>query len=364
MPEIEVTLERHSYPILIEPGALGKVGTLVAERLAPQSVLVVSHPQIAARHGRAVMESLAGAGVSATMALVPPGDRTKSLRMASRLIDQAIACRLERSSAILALGGGVVGDLAGFVASIYLRGVAFVQVPTSLLAQVDASVGGKTAVNHPAGKNLIGSFYQPRLVVIDPHVLQTLPRRELRSGLAEMIKHGVILDANYFQSLEATMPLLLRRDPEALTDAILGSCRLKAGIVATDEREAGLRALLNYGHTFGHALEAVTGFRRYKHGEAVSIGMEMAAMLAQQIGVLAEGEADRQRALLRAAGLPVALRGRMAFNTEALLTAMQMDKKVSGGRNRFVLARRIGEGFVASDVPPDAVRAVCERFLG
>ncbi|MDH7571887.1 MAG: 3-dehydroquinate synthase family protein, partial [Armatimonadota bacterium] len=245
----------------------------------------------------------------------------------------------------------------------YLRGVAFVQIPTSLLAQVDASVGGKTAVNHRAGKNLIGTFYQPRLVVADPVVLRTLPKRELRSGLAEIVKHGMVLSAPYFHRMEELMPALLRRDVEALTEAVAGSCQLKAAVVAADERESGERALLNYGHTFGHALEAVTAFRRFRHGEAVSLGMEMAASLACDLGLLAPEAAAAQRRLLQAAGLPVALRGRPPCNTAQLLDAMRYDKKVARGRLRFVLARGIGRGEVRADVPEATVSAVCDRFL-
>lgn len=363
MPVVTVSLGERSYPIVIETGSLARVGALVAEQIRPPSALIVSNPQIAEHYAQSVVSSLEGAGIPVSLALVRPGDRAKTMRNAERLINEAVAHHLERSSAIIALGGGVVGDLAGFVAAIYLRGVSFVQIPTSLLAQVDASVGGKTAVNHPAGKNLVGAFHQPRLVVIDPLVLDTLPARELRCGLAEMIKHGVILSADYFLELEEQMSALLRRNKDALTAAVAGSCELKAAIVAADEREAGRRALLNYGHTFGHAIEALTGFGRYKHGEAVSLGMEMAAMLAQDLGMLSAEDADRQRALLQAAGLPVRLRGALGFDCDALLAAMRHDKKVQHGRLRLVLPCRIGEGRVVGDVPEEAVRNICDRFL-
>lgn len=363
MPTVKVELGRRSYPIVVEAGALRRAGRLIAEQVAPHNVLVVSNPAIAVQHADPLLHSLAEAGIPAHLTLVPPGDRAKSLRNAARLIDVAVARQLERSSAIVALGGGVIGDLAGFVASVYLRGVSLVQVPTSLLAQVDASVGGKTAVNHPSGKNLVGTFYQPRLVVIDPGVLDTLPVRELRAGLAEMIKHGVILDGAYLTLLEANLPALLRRDHAAMTTAVVGSCALKAAVVAADEREAGRRALLNYGHTFGHALEAATAFRRYKHGEAVSIGMEMAARLAQDLGMLSREDAGRQHRLLDAAGLPTRLRGRLPFTAADLLQAMQLDKKVAQGRLRYVLPEGIGCGRVRDDVATPAVAAVLDRFL-
>lgn len=363
MAVVNVPLGERAYPIVVEPGALARAGDLVAEQVGPPSALVVSNARIARHYAPPLLASLDARGIRASLTLIPPGDRAKSLRTASRVIDQAVAQRLERASAIIALGGGVVGDLAGFVAAIYLRGVSFVQVPTSLLAQVDASVGGKTAVNHPAGKNLIGAFHQPRLVVIDPAVLDTLPARELRSGLAEMIKHGVVLDGAYFTLLEQRMPELLRRDREAMTAAIVGSCALKAAVVVADEREAGRRALLNYGHTFGHALEAVTRFTRYTHGEAVALGMEMAARLAVQLGMLSAADAERQRALLQAAGLPVRLRGAAGFGTSELLAAMTHDKKVARGQVRFVLPRCLGSGEVVEDVPMSLVAAVCEAFL-
>jgi 3-dehydroquinate synthase len=363
VPIVTVSLADRSYPIVIEPGSLSRVGAFMAEYARPHGVLVVSNPAIAEQYGELVLASLQAVGIPACMALVPPGDRAKSLRNAERLIDRAVAERLDRTSAVLALGGGVIGDLAGFVAAIYLRGVSFIQVPTSLLAQVDASVGGKTAVNHRAGKNLVGCFHQPRLVVIDPCVLETLPRREVGAGLAEMVKHGVILDASYFIRLESGMRRLRALDQDELTEAIAGSCALKASVVAADEREAGRRALLNYGHTFGHALETVTCYRRYKHGEAVALGMEMAAMLSQDLGLLSHEDALRQRELLRAAGLPVAVKRASHITVDGLLAAMEHDKKVVRGRLRFVLAKRIGAGFVADDIPVDAVRSVCRRFL-
>jgi len=363
VPVVTVSLADRSYPIVIEAGCLSRLGRLIAEHARPHGVLVVSNPAIADRYGEVVMGALDEAGIRASMTLVPAGDRAKSLRNAERVIDRAVAERLERSSAIVALGGGVIGDLAGFVAAIYLRGVSFIQVPTSLLAQVDASVGGKTAVNHRAGKNLVGCFHQPRLVVIDPCVLETLPKREVGAGLAEMVKHGVILDADYFARLERGMPRLRTLDRDELSEAIAGSCALKASVVAADERETGRRALLNYGHTFGHALETVTCYRRYKHGEAVALGMEMAAMLSRDLGLLSQEDALRQRQLLRAAGLPVAVKPGGQISVDRLLAAMEHDKKVARGRLRFVLATRIGAGVVADDIPIDAVRSVCRRFL-
>jgi 3-dehydroquinate synthase len=272
--------------------------------------------------------------------------------------DQLAAHRLERQSFIVALGGGVVGDLAGFLAAIYLRGVPFVQVPTTLLAQVDSSVGGKVGVNLKAGKNLVGAFHQPRFVLCDLQTLHSLPSREFRAGLAEVIKYGVIYDAPFFARLERDLPKLLRRDPKVLADVVVRCCEIKAEVVRQDETETGLRAILNFGHTIGHAIENISGYGKYLHGEAISIGQVAAAHLSVELTGLPAEESARIENLFRRAGLPIAIKLSRAARAR-LLTAMQLDKKVSGGEIKFVLARRIGQVETGQQVPS----AVIEKIL-
>jgi 3-dehydroquinate synthase len=272
--------------------------------------------------------------------------------VASRGWDALLAAGLDRGSTVVALGGGAVGDLAGFVAATYMRGINFVQLPTTLLAQVDASSGGKTAIDHPKAKNLIGVFHQPRLVLADTAVLATLPDREYRSGFAEVIKHGIVLDAAYFADLEASCGPLLAREIDTLTRVVAGSCRLKAHVVESDEQEAALRAVLNYGHTIGHAVEAATGYARWTHGEAVSLGIAAEARLAERLGVGSRETANRQIELLRAVGLPVRDSG---APPSAVLEALGRDKKSREGRVPFVLAPEIGRFTVVFDVPREAV---------
>jgi 3-dehydroquinate synthase len=274
--------------------------------------------------------------------------------------DALLTAGLDRSSTVLALGGGAVGDVAGFVAATYMRGINFVQIPTTVLAQVDASIGGKTAIDHPRAKNVVGAFHQPRLVVTDPDIVRTLPDREFRSGLAEMVKHGVVLDASYFAELEREAPALCVRDLPALESAIAGSCRLKAGVVERDEREAELRAALNYGHTIGHALEAATSFGRWTHGEAVALGMTAEARLAERLGVARNETVSRQERLLIALGLPVRV---TTVNVEGVLQAIGHDKKARDGRVPFVLSPAIGRFQIVRDVKQEDVRAVVESLV-
>lgn len=351
---IPVRLGARSYDIVVEPGALGTVGTrLAALRVGSRAAVVTSAP-IRELHGKAVIESLERAGFVTTLVEVPDGETSKSLAVAEECWDRFLQLGLDRSSTVLALGGGAVGDLAGFVSATYMRGTNFVQVPTTVLAQVDASIGGKTAIDHPRAKNLIGAFHQPRLVVVDPAAVKTLPEREFRSGLAEVIKHGIVLDEGYFVELERHVPAILARDLDVLTGVIGGSCRLKASVVERDEREAELRAVLNYGHTVGHALEAVTGYERWAHGEAVSLGIVAAARLAERLG-LADGETvERQVRLLQAVGLPVRTE---PIDTDAVLAAVARDKKARDGRVPFVLSPRIGAYRVVHDVAAEDVRA-------
>jgi 3-dehydroquinate synthase len=359
MIEIPVQLGARSYPILVGAGALASVGSELTRRNVGRKVVVVSDSVIAALHGEPVLKGLREAGFDTLPVSVPEGEDAKRLETASQLWDRLLDAGCDRTSTVVALGGGAVGDLAGFVAATYMRGMNFVQVPTTLLAQVDASIGGKTAIDHPRGKNLIGAFHQPRIVVVDPVTLTTLPDREFRSGLAEVIKHGIVLDAGYFEALEADVPSLLARDLPTLERVVAGSCRLKAQVVERDEREAELRWVLNYGHTIGHALEAVTGFRRWAHGEAVSLGIAAESRLAERLGIASAETAERQLHLLRAVGLPVK---ELDIEPAAVTDALTRDKKSRDGRVSFVFAPAIGSFRIVTDVPPEAVRQVLEEL--
>ena len=297
-------------------------------------------------------------GLKPIVLALPDGERTKSLKWVARVLNELLRRRYERKAWLVALGGGVVGDLAGFAASIYLRGIPFVQVPTTLVAQVDASIGGKTGVNHLLGKNLIGTFYQPKLVLIDPGALRTLPPREYRAGLAEVIKYGVIADAEFFEFLERGMAQILKLEPAALHRVIRTSCAIKAAVVAEDEREGDRRRILNFGHTVGHALETLGGYRRYTHGEAVAIGMVVAARLAERLGLAGASVGMRIRALIERTGLPADLPPRSA---PALLRALRQDKKVQDRRIHFVLPDRIGHVIVRPVEEPEIRRVLAAR---
>ena len=358
MTEVRVELGPRSYPIYIASGSLKELGKIAGRYLTGKRVLVVTNPVVAGFHGGTVKQSLAGAGFTVCEAEIPDGEEFKNLSTVAGLYDKALEGGLERGDAVLALGGGVVGDVAGFVAATYMRGVPFVQVPTTLLAQVDSSVGGKVGVNHPRGKNIIGAFYQPKFVLIDPDTLSTLPPREVRAGLAEVIKYGVIWDAAFFSWLETNIIQVLSLEPAALEYAIATSCRIKAAVVSADEKEEGMRAILNFGHTVGHALEAVTGYQRFVHGEAVAVGMVAAARLAVRLGYLTPAEVGRMAALLSRTGLPQAVPPNII--PEALLEAMHRDKKVARGRLTFVLPEAIGRVRIVQGVPEEEVRAALE----
>jgi 3-dehydroquinate synthase len=307
------------------------------------------------------MAGLEAAGLSVTVLEVPDGEAAKTLGVAEHCWDRLLAAGADRTSTVLALGGGAVGDLAGFVAATYMRGANFVPLPTTVLAQVDASIGGKTAIDHPKAKNLIGAFYQPRLVVVDPAVVLTLPDRDFRSGLAEIVKHGVVLDAAYFDDVERSATALGARDLPTLTRIIGGSCRLKASVIQRDPEEKGeWRFALNYGHTIGHALEAATRFETWTHGEAVALGMVAEARLAERLGVADAGTTRRQETLLRGLGLPVRA---PAVDAEAVLAAITHDKKARDGRVPFVLAPSIGAFRVVYDVAPADVRAALASIV-
>lgn len=352
---ISVNLGPRSYTIVVEPGALGTVGARLRALGVGSRAILVTDAAIVRLHGDSVTKGLEGAGFSVTVLKVPSGEGAKTLAVAERCWDRLLAAGADRTSTVLALGGGAVGDLAGFVAATYMRGVNFVQLPTTVLAQVDASIGGKTAIDHPKAKNLIGAFHQPRLVVVDPAVARTLPDREFRSGLAEIVKHGIVLDSDYFEDVERSAAALLNRDLETLTRIIGGSCRLKAGVIERDpEEKSELRYALNAGHTIGHALEAVTRFETWTHGEAVALGLVAEAHLAERLGLATSATTRRQEALLSAVGLPVRA---PAVDAEAVLKAITHDKKARDGRVPFVLAPAVGAFRVVYDIGPDDVRA-------
>lgn len=345
---LTVELGSRSYPIVIGDGLLAG-GYDLAATLRAADCLVVSNDTVEPLWGDKLRACLQGCEHS-TLSL-PDGEQYKTLDTVEAIIDSLVFNEARRDTTLIGLGGGVIGDMTGFAAACYMRGVDFIQVPTTLLAQVDASVGGKTGVNHPEGKNLIGAFHQPRLVLIDTDTLQTLPEREFRAGLAEVIKHGLIADAAYAGWIEDNMQALLARDNVALARAILRSCEIKAAIVAEDERESGVRALLNFGHTFAHAIESTAGYGSWLHGEAVAAGMVMAA----EVSRLDNAERSRVTAILKAAGLPTRP---PAVGAQALAEAMAMDKKVEGGRQRLVLLDGIGSAAVTSDYDEAALAAV------
>ncbi|HSG89877.1 MAG TPA: 3-dehydroquinate synthase [Pseudomonadales bacterium] len=357
---MDVDLGERSYPILIGPGLLdasradgGPPSSPLRDWLVGREVFIVSNETVAPL----LMDAVAGAfeGLRVDTLVLPDGERHKTLATLERVVDALLERRHSRRTTLVALGGGVIGDLTGFAAACYQRGVAFIQIPTTLLAQVDSSIGGKTAVNHPRGKNMIGAFHQPRGVLIDTSVLATLPPRELAAGLAEVLKYGCIRDADFFAWLEAHMPDLRARDEAALVHAIRRSCEIKAEVVAVDEREGGLRAILNFGHTFGHAIETHTAYETWLHGEAVGAGMVMAADLSWRLGRIGADDALRVRRLVEAAGLPVV--PPPDLSVDAFLDHMAVDKKVIDGRLRLILLDALGRAEVTEQVDPGALRA-------
>jgi 3-dehydroquinate synthase len=366
---VRVELSANPYPICLGAGALERLGALTREQgfKAGTRALVVTNPVVAEHYGAQALDSLAKAGFAAELLVLEAGEEQKTPASVALIHDACLAQRLERSSLIVALGGGVIGDMTGYAAATWLRGIAVVQVPTTLLAMVDAAIGGKTGVNHPGGKNLIGAFHQPRLVLIDPDSLSTLPQREFRAGMAEVIKYGVIGDAELFAdleraaapnpsgglaSLEAVGPTLLQRLLER-------SAAAKAAVVAADEHEGGLRAILNYGHTLGHVIETLSGYNTWLHGEAVAMGMLAAGEIAVMLGMWSASDQSRQRALIAAAGLPQPW---PRLDVNAVLNCLQADKKVRDGKVRFVLPTAIGRVSIRDDVPPATIVAALERL--
>jgi len=360
---IEVALGERSYVIHVGCGLVENAGALLAP-FARGAVAVVTDRNVAALHLERLLAALGNSGVVARPIVLDAGEATKSFHGLERLTDEFLAIGVERGGLVVALGGGMIGDLAGFAAGVFKRGIGYAQIPTTLLAQVDSSVGGKTAINTRLGKNLLGLFHQPTVVIADPDLLHTLSRRERAAGYAEVAKYGALGDAEFFSWLEANGAAALAGNPEALVHMIAHSCRTKAGIVSRDERETGERALLNLGHTFGHALEAASGYSdRLLHGEAVAIGMVLAFRLSAELGYCPSSDTDRVERHLRTMSLPVCI-GALPEprpDAEVLLNHMRHDKKSANGRLTFVLVRGIGQAFTTNDVPIDAVRALLAR---
>jgi 3-dehydroquinate synthase len=350
LERLTVGLGERSYPIWVGDGILERLGEALHAVDFPRQVAVITNPTVHGLHGERVLNALARDGYAASVVMIPDGEEYKSLRTLEQIYDALIGGGFDRYCGLIALGGGVVGDITGFAAATFLRGVPYVQVPTTLLSQVDSSVGGKTAINHPLGKNLIGAFYQPRHVHIDVSTLETLPKREFSAGMAEVIKYGIIRDADFFAWLAAHADRLRQRERAALVQAVKRSCQIKADIVELDEKESSLRAILNYGHTFGHAVETLAGYGEIRHGEAIAIGMSVAARIANELGLCTLGQVAAIDALLKAFALSVTP---PPFSLADYLQAMGRDKKVKAGVLRFVLNRGIGDCQVSEIRDPE-----------
>lgn len=355
---VDIALGERSYPILIGPGLL-RDGATLRENIKAGDLLIVTNETVAPLYLQALTDSLQGKRVQSV--ILPDGESYKTLDSISGIIDALVDARMNRDAAVVALGGGVVGDMAGFAAAAYQRGIDYVQIPTTLLAQVDSSVGGKTGVNHPKAKNMIGAFHQPRCVIADTATLTTLAEREFKAGLAEVVKYGLIYDAGFFAWLEANADALAARDDHAVMRAIKRSCEIKAEVVGVDEREQGLRAILNLGHTFGHAIETATGYGTWLHGEAVAAGMAMAADLSERLGWLPAADRTRALSLLTRLGLPVQP---PRIGADRALQLMGMDKKVLEGKLRLVLLRRLGQADVVGDYSKAALEATLREHFG
>lgn len=364
---ISVPLPDHPYTVAIARGGLTEIGEYLNQLPVElpalgRKMLLVSNPVVFRHYGEQVVTTLEQANFQVSTCLLPAGERYKTLKSVQKIYDAALAQRLERSSTIVALGGGVVGDMAGFAAASWMRGINLIQLPTTLLAMVDAAIGGKTGVNHPQGKNLIGAFHQPRLVVIDPNTLKTLPTREFRAAIAEVIKYGVIWDAELFEKLEQCdrIDSLSALPPDLLDQVLARSCQAKVDVITQDEKESGLRAILNYGHTIGHAIESLTGYRQINHGEGVALGMVAAGQIAQQLDLWDQTAVERQQALLTKAKLPTTLPPGLAI--PAILELLQTDKKVKAGRVRFVLPTQIGQATITDQVPTEVITLALEQM--
>ncbi|NCO33006.1 MAG: 3-dehydroquinate synthase [Armatimonadetes bacterium CG2_30_59_28] len=358
--EVPVNIGERSYRIHIEWGSLERAPELLKSRGLQTRLFLITHPTLNDLYGRRLQEALSLESFPIITAEIPEGEGTKSLRVAAELYDRMVDARLSRDSAIIALGGGVVGDISGFVAATYMRGIRFIQIPTTLLSQVDASVGGKVAVNHPQAKNLIGAFHQPSFVLMDPGTLISLPKREVRAGLAEVVKYGVIYDEQFFRFIEENADSLLRLDSVPVEEMLRRSCEIKAWVVEQDERESGLRAILNFGHTIGHAVEAVFGYGELLHGECVAVGMVAASRIAVAQELCDSEVEARLTGLLQRIGLPISI---PACPIDPVLQAMRLDKKGDTGGLRFVLPERMGRVTIARGIPEQTILQAVESIM-
>ncbi len=361
MQHIYVNLGKSNYSIHIEGGSLSRIGNII-KGILPLSVNaeIVTNDVVGNLYGNIVKNSLEANGIKSNIIEIPDGEEYKSLEWAGNIFDAFVEHKVNRNSAVIALGGGVIGDLAGFVAATFMRGIHFIQVPTTLVAQVDSSIGGKTAVNHPKAKNLIGVFYQPEYVLIDIDVLKSLPEREFRSGLAEVVKHGVIMDKELFEYMETNISKILALDPQSIEQIVARSCKDKVTIIEQDEKEQNIRAILNYGHTIGHGIESVTKYRTFRHGEAISIGMMVASRIAVNRGMLKEENLTRQSNLLKAFGLPTVFPD---LDVDNVINAVYLDKKIKeAGKLRFVLPKDIGEAIIIENIEENEVRRAIEEL--
>jgi 3-dehydroquinate synthase len=354
MKKLRVELGERSYSIIIGSDLLAQSGALFNEYGVKGRIMVVTNPTVARWYLEPLLNSLRSSDYQAEAVLIPDGEEYKSLEQVNRIYDELVEGKYDRKSVLIALGGGVIGDLTGFAAATYMRGIRFIQVPTTLLAQVDSSIGGKTAVNHFKGKNLIGAFYQPNLVVSDVGTFRTLPDREFSSGMVEVIKHGLILDSEYFEMLANELPVIKTRAPKIMTEIVAGSCRIKAGVVQEDEQETGLRAILNFGHTVGHALESITDYKHYKHGEAVAIGILAAFKIAVRNDILQDtGLEGRISSMFANLDLSMAIPG---LNTAEIMSLLYLDKKVEYGKVRWVLPEGLGRVVISNEIPAETVK--------
>lgn len=354
MQEVRVELGERSYSILIGSGLISKSGVIFQERGVKGRMMVITNPTVAQWYLQPLLDSLRSSGYQAEAVLIPDGEEYKSLEQANRIYDELVEGKYDRKSVLVALGGGVIGDLTGFAAATYMRGIGFIQIPTTLLAQVDSSIGGKTAVNHPKGKNLIGAFYQPSLVISDVTTFRTLPDREFNSGMVEVIKHGIILDPEYFKMLNDELAAIRELNAETLVKIVAGSCRIKGRVVQEDEKETGLRAILNFGHTVGHALESITKYQYYKHGEAVALGILAAIKIANRNNILAETDLEKQlESLFENLHLPVNIPG---LQGDEIMSLLYLDKKVEYGKIRWVLPKCRGQVVIMDQIPPETVK--------
>ncbi|MBD3183920.1 3-dehydroquinate synthase [Candidatus Poribacteria bacterium] len=359
MHQIHVELGKNSYPIYIDDSNLSKFGSVLKRHLSLKKITLVTNETINGFYGNIICDSILSSGIQVEVVIIPDGEEYKSLEWAGKLFDSFVDFGMTRHSGVVALGGGVIGDLAGFAAATFMRGISFVQIPTSLIAQVDSSVGGKTAVNHPRGKNLIGAFHQPKFVFIDVSVLKSLPERELKSGFAEVIKHAVIMDKELFEYMDDNVDKIMDIDIQSMEQIVSRSCKDKATIVEQDEKEQNIRAILNYGHTIGHSVESVSGYSYFRHGEAVSIGMAVAARIAVNMGILDDEQEKRQNLILSNYGLPVKFPD---LETDEIIKTLYLDKKIKENKKlRFVLAKKIGKAIIVEDVMEEQVHKAIEE---